>query len=389
MRRRICAALVILLLGICQTFYVRAEVSAHSAILTEMESGRVIYAKSESQRLPMASTTKIITAICALESEGADMNREVEISAAAAGVEGSSMYLQQGERMTLGDLLHGLMLSSWNDAAIAVAETISGDTAAFVEKMNELAAHLGANDTHLTNPNGLPDDNHYSTAADMARITAYALKNPSFAELAACKSYRIDRDGVAYPRVLKNHNRLLSMYDGCIGVKTGFTKAAGRCLVSAAKRDEMTLICVTLNAPDDWNDHMSLLDFGFENYALKRLSDTKEVICSAEIGGTDGESVPVCPSEDFSYPVRSGESVNKEVNIYPEPTAPINVGETLGEMKISVTDSETGAEVISKTVPLVSARGVELPATDCRGESLADRIRYFFTVWTGIIVNSE
>ncbi|MDO5310584.1 MAG: D-alanyl-D-alanine carboxypeptidase family protein [Clostridia bacterium] len=389
MKRRVCAALVILLLGICQTFYVRAEVSAHSAILTEMESGRVIYAKSASERLPMASTTKIITAVCALESEGADMNREVEISAAAAGVEGSSMYLQQGERMTLGDLLHGLMLSSGNDAAIAVAETISGDTAAFVEKMNELAARLGANDTHLTNPNGLPDDNHYSTAADMARITAYALKNPSFAELAACKSYRIDREGVAYPRVLKNHNRLLSMYDGCIGVKTGFTKAAGRCLVSAAKRDGMTLICVTLNAPDDWNDHMTLLDFGFENYALKRLSDTKEVICSAEIGGTDGESVPVCPGEDFYYPVKSGESVNKEVNIYPEPTAPLDAGERLGEMKISVTDSGTGAEVISKTVPLVSARGVELPVTDCRGESLTDRIRYFFTVWMGMVINSE
>lgn len=385
MNRRICAAVVILLLGICRTFCVRAEVSAHSAILTEKETGRVIYAKAEKERLPMASTTKIITAICALESEDMDMEREVEISTAAAGVEGSSMYLQQGEKMTLGDLLYGLMLSSGNDAAIAVAETISGDTAAFVDKMNEFAVQLGATDTHLTNPNGLPDDNHYSTATDMAKITSYALKNHQFAEITACKSYRIDREGVAYPRVLKNHNRLLSMYDGCIGVKTGFTKAAGRCLVSAAERDGMTLICVTLNAPDDWNDHMSLFNFGFENYSVKKLADTREVVCSAEIGGTDGESVPVCPGEDFSYPIKSGESVNKEVNIYPEPTAPIAAGERLGEMKISVTDTNTRAEVISKTVPLVSAREVEIPVTDCRGESLADRIRYFFTVWMGLV----
>ncbi|MBQ3573353.1 MAG: D-alanyl-D-alanine carboxypeptidase, partial [Clostridia bacterium] len=201
--------------------FAEPSVSAHSAILIEKNSGRVLYAKNPDERLPMASTTKIMTSICAIESGNVSLDQTLEISASAAGVEGSSMYLESGEKMTLRELLYGLMLSSGNDAAVAIAECISGDKEKFAELMNKKAEEIGAANTHFTNPNGLPDENHYSTAHDMAKLTAYAMQNQSFAEIVSTKSFKIAGEGKAYPRVLSNHNKLLSMYEGCIGVKTG------------------------------------------------------------------------------------------------------------------------------------------------------------------------
>lgn len=193
-------------------------------IVLEKDSGRVLYQKNAEKQMPMASTTKIMTAIVALEQ--GDPAAQVQISPAAAGVEGSSMYLETGEKLTLEELLYGLMLSSGNDAAVAIAEHFGG-TEAFVGLMNQKAQEIGANNTHFANPNGLPDDTHYSTSHDMATITAYGLKNPKFAEIVATKSYQIAGEGKAYTRTLTNHNKLLNICEGCIGVKTGFTKAAG------------------------------------------------------------------------------------------------------------------------------------------------------------------
>ena len=214
----------------------------------------------------MASTTKIMTALVAIESSPLDKN--VMISDMAIGTEGSSLYLKKGEIMSMSDLLMGLMLRSANDAAAAIAYEISGSIEAFADKMNEKAASIGVTDTHFTNPHGLDDENHYTTAADLAIITAEALKNDTFLEIVSTEKCIIKNfDGEA--RLLTNHNKLLSLYDGAIGVKTGFTKKSGRCLVGAAERDGMRLIAVTINAPDDWNDHEALFDFGFSRLNSK------------------------------------------------------------------------------------------------------------------------
>lgn len=361
------------------------QISAHSAILIDAETGRVMFSKSSDERLAMASTTKIITAVTALESDGFDIDRTIEISENAAGVEGSSMYLQKGEKISMRNLLYGLMLSSGNDAAVAIAEAVSGDEAAFVELMNKKVGEIGAADTHLSNPNGLPSDEHYSTAHDMAKITAYALKNPIFAEIVATKTHRIDDSGAAYPRVIKNHNKLLSMYDGCIGVKTGFTKTAGRCLVSAARRDNMTLICVTLNAPDDWSDHQNLLNFGFENYKMTTVIGADIPLCRTDVIGSDGKSVAAVPTENIDYPITQTEKSSTELSIYPEISAPLKKDEKIGEVTVVITDISSGEEIFKRNVDLVADCDIECVSKPCSDEGLFQKIKSFFSIWFDIL----
>lgn len=221
-------------------------VSARAAVVIDADTGKTLFEQNADSRLPMASTTKIMTALVAL-GEG-DLDRVYTVKPEYAAVEGSSMYLKAGETLSLQDTLYGLMLASGNDAAVAIAGECGGMTA-FVGKMNAKAAELGLTDTHFDNPNGLPSDTHYTTAHELAKITAAALKDPVFRQIVSTKSCTVSG------HALSNHNRLLSMYDGAIGVKTGFTRAAGRCLVSAAERSGRTIIAVTLNDPNDWNDH--------------------------------------------------------------------------------------------------------------------------------------
>ena len=236
------------------------SVSAKSAALYDPASKSFLYTKNADMQLPMASTTKIMTALVAIEN--ADLDKSVSISDDAIGTEGSSLYLKRGETMTMKDLLMGLMLRSANDAAAAIAYEISGSIEAFAEKMNEKATQIGALNTNFTNPHGLDDPSHYTTAKDLAIITAEALSNKTFLNIVSTKKHIIkNSDGEA--RLLTNHNKLLNLYDGAIGVKTGFTKKSGRCLVGAAERDGTRLISVTINAPDDWNDHKALFDYGF------------------------------------------------------------------------------------------------------------------------------
>ena len=233
--------------------------SAQAALLLDATEGRILFSQNASARLPMASTTKIMTAIVAIENMPTDY--VVTVAKEAVGIEGSSIYLYAGEQITCLDLLYGLMLESGNDAAAALAIAVGGTEERFIMLMNEKATELGLKDTHFSNPHGLPAENHFTSAADLARLTDYALQNELFAEIVSTKK-RTACEGTRY---YVNHNRLLFSYEGMIGVKTGYTQASGRCLVTAARRYGRTLICVTLNDYYCSADHVRMLDSGFSS----------------------------------------------------------------------------------------------------------------------------
>lgn len=273
-------------------------VNAQGAVVMDADTGEVLFEQNADARLPMASTTKIMTALVAL-GEG-NLDRTYTVKAEYAQVEGSSMYLREGETLTLRDTLYGLMLESGNDAAVAIAGECGG-YGNFVQKMNDKAAELGLTDTHFENPNGLPADGHYTTARELATITAAALRDPVFRQIVATRTYTVGE------RTLSNHNRLLSMYDGAIGVKTGYTRAAGRCLVSAAERNGRTLIAVTLNDPNDWNDHMQMLDAGFAQYEAVTLHEAGNEITTLRVFGGDVDSVPLLAQNTVTAYLLPGE----------------------------------------------------------------------------------
>lgn len=253
------------------------SLSAVSAVLIEAETGTVLFSKNAEERRAMASTTKIMTAILTIEA--GDLDREFAVDTYAIMTEGTSMGLREGDIVSRRDLLYGILLPSGNDAANAAAVSVSGSMSSFVKKMNEKAAELGLRDTHFVTPSGLDADGHYTTAIDLANLTAYAMKNEIFREAVSCKSKQVEFGNPPYKRTLYNSNKMLSRYDGAIGVKTGFTDNARRCLVSAAERDGVTLIAVTLNAGDDWNDHTKMLNYGFSQVSAYPL----ETGCSAEV----------------------------------------------------------------------------------------------------------
>lgn len=262
-----------------------APVFAGSAVLVEAQSGRVLYEQHAHTRMPMASTTKIMTALVVLEY--CDLQATVSIDARAVGTEGSSVYLCPEERLTVEQLLYALMLSSANDAAAALAFEVAGSIEGFAALMNQKAQELGLVNTHFANPHGLDAKGHYTTAYDLACMTAYALENEDFLRIVSTQKKVIPLREQEGARVLRNHNKLLASYEGCIGVKTGFTKKSGRCLVSAAERDGVRLICVTLDCPDDWRTHTTLLDDGFA--ALERVDLTlanAHVTSLPVVGGT-------------------------------------------------------------------------------------------------------
>ena len=225
-------------------------VSAKSAILINSQTGEVLYEKNPDDKMLIASTTKIMTAVVVLDKCG--MDDIVEVSPDAANVEGSSAYLRAGEKLTVRELLYALMLSSGNDAAAALAIHVSGSIEKFAGDMNAKAKELGLENTSYKNPHGLDAEGHYSTARDLAKLTQYALKNNDFKDIVSTKTAAVGS------RSLTNHNKLLWNIDGAIGVKTGYTKAAGRILVSAVERNGASYICVTLNDPDDWDDHTNI-----------------------------------------------------------------------------------------------------------------------------------
>lgn len=269
--------------------------SAKAMLLLEAESGTVLAAHNADERLPMASTTKIMTALVVLEQ--LPLALTVTVPAEAVGTEGSSIYLYKGEQITVQTLLYALLLSSANDAAATLAIATAGSIADFCALMNAKAAALALNNTHFCNPHGLPDEEHYTSARDLARLSAAALQNEVFAKIVATKRYTAPQNGTGATRLFINHNRLLQQVEGAVGVKTGFTRAAGRCLVSAAHRDKMTLIAVTLNAPDDWKDHAALQEWGFAHFM--RYAPPSPTISLPVVGG-HVTAVELTPTKQLS-----------------------------------------------------------------------------------------
>jgi D-alanyl-D-alanine carboxypeptidase/D-alanyl-D-alanine carboxypeptidase (penicillin-binding protein 5/6) len=253
-------------------FNVRAtgvSVSARSAIVMVAATGEVLFSKNEREKRGVASTTKIMTAVVALEN--ANLADKINASETAITVEGTSIGLQKGNEVNLHTLLYGMLLESGNDAANVTAELVSGDKAKFAELMNKKAEQLGMLDTSFKNPSGLPEKDHYSTAYDMALLGSYAVKNPVFMSICSSESYIAEIDNPTYETTFYNHNKLLNKYDGAFGIKTGFTRAAGRCLVSAVERNGIVLVAVTLNAYDDWNDHIKLYDYCFDLLSVNKI----------------------------------------------------------------------------------------------------------------------
>ncbi len=277
---------------------------ARSECVMEVNSRRVLYEKQSDIRLPMASTTKIVTALTVLGAHS-KLSEEISFPTEAVGVEGSSIYAKQDEKYTVEELLYGLMLRSGNDAATALALQFGGTIENFACKMNETAQKCGALSSNFKNPHGLPQNGHYTTAKDLSRITCYAMENETFREIVATKYYK--------PRNWQNKNKLLSLYDGGIGVKTGYTKEAGRCLVSAAKRNDMTLVCTLLNCPTTYERTMQLFDACFADYHNETVL-SKDDILSVKIGG---KTYKARADRNYVYPMRKEEQEYLEINTSP------------------------------------------------------------------------
>lgn len=267
--------------------------SAQNAIVLDAATGRVLSEKNADKRGLIASTTKIMTALIVCEQ--CNVLDRIRIPKEAVGIEGSSMYLQEGEILTIQDLLYGLMLHSGNDAAVALAIYCGGTVEGFAALMNDKAKKLGLTNTHFVNPNGLDTPGHYSTARDLAVLSAYAMENPIFAQTVSTKNVTVGK------RTLRNHNKLLWRFEGADGVKTGFTKAAGRILVSSATRQGRRLIAVTMNDRDDWNDHARMLEEGFSRYALRQIVQSGDCLGSVDVIGGEVKQVDVYAAEDFFY----------------------------------------------------------------------------------------
>lgn len=323
--------------------YVRGadiELSAQSACLISYDTEETVFEKNAAEKLPMASTTKIMTCIVALEKGKKD--DVVCVDSRAVGTEGSSVYLKIGDKLTLNDLLYAMMLQSANDAAAAIAYHISGSSESFAELMNAKAMEIGLKSTNFTNPHGLSDKEHYTCAEDLARLAVYALKNPAFAEIVSTKSYKIkiiDRTEIT----VINHNRLLNSYEGANGVKTGFTKASGRCLVSSATRGGISFVAVTLNAPDDWNDHKKMLDIGFAEYCTAFINKGQ---ISHTINVAGYGSINITNRDDIKLILKNSSNVSYKIYAKHIEFAPLNIDTKIGYAKVYVDD------VLRTTLPL-------------------------------------
>lgn len=306
------------------------NVSAESYVLYCADNGELVCSKDEHKKMKPASTTKLMTTLITLE-EAASANKQVKFTKDMIA-EGSSMYLEVGNIVTLRDLAAGMMMASGNDAANAAAITIADSSEKFADRMNERASLLGMKNTNFVTPSGLDDDNHYSTAYDMALLMSYALENDDFAELTAQKTATVEFISPSDKKTTyANHNKLLSLYEYCIGGKTGYTMAAGRCLVSAAKKDGLTLICVTLNDQNDWNDHISLYEYGFSKLSCFESKDSEFVVDVPCVGGTD-DLTTVAGEKDIKLVVPEADKENIVRKVYCDSFlyAPIKDNQTVG-----------------------------------------------------------
>lgn len=305
--------------------------SAKGAILIERDSGRILYSKNAFVKMPEASTTKIMTALLALEY--GNLDEVVKVDNKSIGVEGSSIYLKKDEEIILRDLVYGLMLRSGNDAAIAIAIHISGSVEDFTKLMNNKAKQIGANSTNFTNPHGLHNENHYTTAYDLAIITRGALKHEEFRKIVSTVRWLSGRNE---NKLFFNKNKTLWQYEGGDGVKIGFTKKAGRCLVSSATRNDMQLISVVLNDGNWFNDCYRMLDYGFKNYKNIIIYDQNQYVKSIYVKNGKSSSLPLVTANDLTIPLTENElkSVKTIIDVPERIDAPVVKGSKIGSIKV-------------------------------------------------------
>ncbi|MCL2088884.1 MAG: D-alanyl-D-alanine carboxypeptidase [Oscillospiraceae bacterium] len=347
-----------------------AGISAKAAVLIDAVSGRVIYSRNQDTRMPMASTTKIMTALLALEQDNLDEYFVVDPNAIM--VEGSSMGLTVGAQVTMRTLAYGMLLPSGNDAANAAAVRISGNIPDFTARMNQRAAQIGMTNTNFVTPSGLDGEGHYSTAYDMALLAQTAIQNADFRYICSQPNARVEFGNPPARRWMRNHNRLLGQYDGVFGVKTGFTKKSGRCLVTAAERDGVVLIAVTLSAHSDWADHKAMYDYGFSSVTQTPLTiDTTEFL--AKVTGGLQDEFKIKPFGDLLTTLTDQEKqeLTHTINLREFYYAPVNTGDVAGEIEFLYKGKSVG------TIPLIAAEAVERHITEVK-PGLRERILNWF-----------
>ncbi len=347
---------------------VNLSTSAKAAAVIETSTKRKFFALNEDKKLPMASTTKIMTAITAIEN-CPNLDEKFEISPKAVGVPGTSLYLRKGDVYSTRDLLYALMLISGNDASVAIAEHVAGSTAEFVTMMNNLSAKIGAKNSHFANTHGLDADGHYTTAYDLALITAYALENDTFKEIVTTKNMKIT-NGAGENRYLKNKNKLLSTLEGCIGVKTGFTDDAGRCLVSAVERDGMKIVCVVLNCGPMFQESAALLCECAEQFKLYDLTEQYQLSPSVAVTNGRKDSVQIGTEGHFVYPLSQQElkKLRFEYSCPESLEAPMPKGTQIGEVKIFLDNDLLFSEKI-------------FTIEEVKPKSVVQRMKDFFGNW--------
>lgn len=341
------------------------SISAESYCLMDHDTKEILASRNEHKKLPIASTTKIMTAV--VVSEHISPDKIITVDRRAAGVEGSSVYLYQNERITVRDLLYALLLESANDAAEALAYGVCGSIERFADLMNEKAKSLGMENSHFVNPHGLYHEDHYSTAYDMALLTSFAMTSPLVSEIMATENYRatLDADKSEY-RFFSNHNRLLKMYDDCIGGKTGFTKASGRCLATASCRDGKLLTAMTINAPDDWNDHIILYEYAFSLYKKTVLMESLEYSLEIPVSGGTLPSTFVTNLSSVEMPIKETDKISYTAELprflyapvyglddLPEEAYPTYASQYIGRLIFNINDAEIHSIplYITKSVP--------------------------------------
>ena len=379
MKRILCMGLALVFLGqwlalaVFGQDYNRLSTDAKACILMEADSGRILAGQNISEKLPMASTTKIMTALLALECP--DLDEWFTVDSNAIHVEGSSMGLREGDEVTLRTLVYGMLLPSGNDAANAAAVRISGSQEAFVANMNHKAAELELENTQFKNPSGLDAEGHYSTAYDMALLCREAMQNEDFREICCLSKAQVSFGNPPYNRWLENYNKLLTMYPDCIGVKTGFTEAAYRCLVSAASKNGVSLICVTLNCADDWALHEKLYEQYFSRVESQSLEKyvPKSLPLAVNAQTEDGEivsSVEVELGANEELALLEGDELDCQILCQPLLLAPVSAGELVGELLFTLNGESW------RVYPLIAREDI-LCIEKEKMPDLIDRVRDF------------
>lgn len=342
------------------------DLTAKAAIVIEASTGKVLYSKNASERRYPASTTKIITLITALEY--GKLSDKITASPNAAATEGSSLWLSAGEQLSLNDMLYGIMLVSGNDATVAVAEHIAGSVEGFAKIMTEKAHAIGAVNSNFVNTSGLPDENHYTTAYDLAKITAYGYKNPLFAQIVSTKHKVIPWAGKDHDRDLYNENRMLWLYDGANGVKTGYTDAAGRCLVSAANRNGVQIVAVVLDSERMWDDSIKLLDYGFAQLKQVPMVTKGDILKTVNIQEGKASMVKLLAANDILLPMVDNDR-DKFTTIIDAPanvSAPVVAGQKIGTVKIMYNN-------------------IEVASTDLIADQSVEKKSFFKMLWGSVV----